>query len=139
MSIACVNLINGKKDFKVALLLPFFSSLKADEPVAEEGTITGEMPENPILVQQEIIGRSFIEFYEGFLLALDTLKSKGLVIKLYVYDTERDTLKVKKIIQQLYTVQPDLIIGPAYSDDVKLVGQFALNQGINLISPLSTR
>jgi len=135
----CVNFVNGKKDFKVALMLPFFSALKTDEPVETESTINGEIPENPVIRQQEIIGRSFIEFYEGFLLALDTLRSKGLSVKLYVYDTERDTLKVKKIIQQLYSVQPDLIIGPAYSDDVKLVGQFALNQGINLVSPLSTR
>ena len=86
-----------------------------------------------------MIGRSFFEFYEGFLLALDTLKSRGLSVKLYVYDTERDTLKVRKIIQQLYWVQPDLIIGPIFSDDVKLVSQYALNQGISLVSPLSTR
>ncbi|MBN2274121.1 MAG: LysM peptidoglycan-binding domain-containing protein [Bacteroidales bacterium] len=135
----CDTLMSGKKDFKIALLLPFFASLKTDEPIMTEGQMSGEIPENPALRQQELIGRSFIEFYEGFLLALDTLRSKGLSLKLYVWDTERDTVKISKIIQELYNVQPDLIIGPVYSKDVKMVGRFAMNQGINLVSPLSTR
>ena len=40
----CVNLVNGKKDFKVALLLPFFSSVKSDESVWEAGDMAGEIP-----------------------------------------------------------------------------------------------
>jgi ABC-type branched-subunit amino acid transport system substrate-binding protein len=98
-----------------------------------------EITEDPLKRQQDLIGKSFIEFYEGFLLALDTLREQGYSVSLHVYDTEKDTLKVKKIIQQLYQIQPDLIIGPVYSEDVKLVGEFARNQGINLVSPLSTR
>lgn len=135
----CENLIHGKKEFKVALLLPFFSSLKSEEPPLEGAAIADDIPENPVARQHEVIGRSFIEFYEGLLLALDTLKSRGVSVKLYVYDTERDTLKVKRIIQQLSGIQPDLIIGPVFSEDVKRVGQFALDQGISLVSPLSTR
>ncbi len=128
-----------KRELKIALLLPFYSDLSFEEPVELTESDNYEIPENPVKMQQLSIGRSFFEFYEGFLLALDSLKKTGSVIKLFVYDTKRDTLKTLKIISELYSIQPDLIIGPVYSDDVRLVGQFARNQGINLISPLSTR
>lgn len=135
----CANWIITKKDFKVALLLPFYSNISAPEPVENGVPLNEEITEDPLKRQQDIIGKSFIEFYEGFLLSLDTLRELGYSVSLYVFDTEKDTLKVKKIIQQLYRIQPDLIIGPVYSEDVKLVGDFARNQGIYLVSPLSTR
>jgi LysM repeat protein len=128
-----------KRELKVALLLPFFSDLSFEEPMESSESDNYEISENPVKMQQLSIGRSFFEFYEGFLLALDSLKKTGSLVKLYVYDTKRDTLKTLKIISELYSIQPDLIIGPVFSDEVKLVGQFARNQGINLISPLSTR
>jgi LysM repeat protein/ABC-type branched-subunit amino acid transport system substrate-binding protein len=135
----CGNWIVDKKNFKVALLLPFYSNISTPEPIENGAAVNQEMTEDPLKRQQDQIGKSFVEFYEGFLLSLDTLRELGYSVSLHVYDTEKDTLKVKKIIQQLYTIQPDLIIGPVYSEDVKLVGEFARNQGINLVSPLSTR
>jgi LysM repeat protein len=135
----CESWVIDKKDFTVALLLPFYSDIIVPEPQEAGTTQEDETNEDPLKWQQDQIGKSFIEFYEGFLLSLDSLRELGYSVSLYVYDTEKDTLKVKKIIQQLYMIQPDLIIGPAYSEDVKLVGEFARNQGINLVSPLSTR
>ena len=135
----CANWILDKKDFKVALLLPFHANISTPEPMENGANLNVEIPEDPLKRQQELVGKSFIEFYEGFLLSLDSLRELGYSVSLYVFDTEKDTLKVKKIIQQLYRIQPDLIIGPVYSEDVKLVGDFARNQGINLVSPLSTR
>jgi ABC-type branched-subunit amino acid transport system substrate-binding protein len=137
--IECSERFSDKRDWKVALLLPFFASLQMDE-MTELAVVNPEaLPDNTLRRQQDMTGKSFIEFYEGFLLAMDTLKSQGFNIKLFVYDTERDTIKTRKIIRELYSVQPDLVIGPVYSDDVRLAGQFARNQGINLVSPLSTR
>ncbi len=128
-----------KRELKIALLLPFFSDLSFEEPIESAESDNYEIPEKPVKMQQLSIGRSFYEFYEGFLLALDSLKKTGSLIRLFVFDTKRDTLKTLKIISELYTIQPDMIIGPVYSDDVKLVGQYARNHGIMLISPLSTR
>lgn len=128
-----------KRELKIALLLPFFSDLSFEEPIEATESDNYEIPENPVKMQQLSVGRSFYEFYEGFLLALDSLKKTGSQIRLFVFDTKRDTIKTLKIISELYSIQPDMIIGPVYSDDVKLVGQYAKNQGIKLISPLSTR
>jgi LysM repeat protein/ABC-type branched-subunit amino acid transport system substrate-binding protein len=135
----CETRWTERGEYKIALMLPFFSSVNAEEPVENAPAGNDEVPEDPVRRQQELIGRSFIEFYEGFLLSLDTLRQTGLSVKLYVYDTERDTIKIKKIIQEMYIVQPDLIIGPAYTEEVRLVSQFARIQNILMVSPLSTR
>jgi LysM repeat protein len=64
--------------YEIALMLPFFASLQPEElelPVdsmAEEGTYGSEQR------QQGLRGRYFAEFYEGFMLALDSLKKTGL-------------------------------------------------------------
>jgi ABC-type branched-subunit amino acid transport system substrate-binding protein len=60
-------------------------------------------------------------------------------LNLHVYDTERDTLKTKKIAQELSLISPDLIIGPVYTEDVKITGRLARYQEVQLVSPLSTK
>jgi LysM repeat protein/ABC-type branched-subunit amino acid transport system substrate-binding protein len=124
--------------YNIALMLPLFASYNkevaesATDTIAEEGTYVPHR-------QQGLKGRNFAEFYEGFILAVDSLKQTGLSVNLHVFDTERDTMKIKKIIRELSSIHPDLIVGPVYSDDVNITGRFAGYQGISLVSPLSTR
>jgi LysM repeat protein len=125
--------------YDVALMLPLFAEYNVEEAtlpldsIAEEGTYV------PLHKQQGLRGRNFAEFYEGFLLALDSLKKTGLLINLHVYDTEHDSMKVKKDARELSIIQPDLIIGPVYSEDVKITSRLSRYLDINLVSPLSTR
>jgi LysM repeat protein/ABC-type branched-subunit amino acid transport system substrate-binding protein len=123
----------------VVLMLPFFARYSMEElivpgdSIAEDGTeVTTQRP-------QGLRGRSFAEFYEGFLLAVDSLKSTGFNVNLHVFDTERDTSKVKRITRDLSLLQPDLIFGPVYTEDVAITGRYANYQEVNLVSPLSTR
>ncbi len=67
------------------------------------------------------------------------MKKMGFSVNLHVFDTERDTMKTKKIIRDLSLIQPDLIIGPVYSEDVRIAGRLAKYKDINLVSPLSNR
>ncbi len=125
--------------FNVALMLPFFAEFNMEEVTLPTDTMAEEGTYVPAVRQQGLRGRSFAEFYEGFLLALDSLKDAGFSVNLHVKDTERDTVKIKKIVRELSILQPDLIIGPVYSEDVNITGRFARYQEINLVSPLSTR
>ncbi|MCF6364635.1 MAG: LysM peptidoglycan-binding domain-containing protein [Bacteroidales bacterium] len=79
----------------------------------------------------------FFELYEGILLALQTLKKQGLSINLSVYDTKNDSKTVNDIMKSLNYNDVDLIIGPVYSANVKIATNYAKNNRINLISPLS--
>jgi ABC-type branched-subunit amino acid transport system substrate-binding protein len=123
----------------VALLLPFFSQMINEELGTPADTIAEEGTYVPSQRQQGIRGRSFAEFYEGFLLAVDSMKNTGFSVNLHVFDTERDTMKTKRIVRDLSLIRPDLIIGPVYSEDVRIAGRLAKYNSINLVSPLSNR
>jgi LysM repeat protein/ABC-type branched-subunit amino acid transport system substrate-binding protein len=125
--------------YNVALMLPFFAEFSMEEAALPADTLTEEGTYVPVQKQEGLRGRNFAEFYEGFMLAVDSLKSTGFSVALHVKDTERDTLKVKKIVKELSIEQPDLIIGPVYSEAVSITGRLARYQEVNLVSPLSTR
>ena len=125
--------------YDIALLLPFFAEFNMEEALLPVDTLVEEGTYVPVQRQQGLRGRYFAEFYEGFMLALDSLRKTGFSVNLHVKDTERDTLKIKKIVRELSVLQPDLIIGPVYSEDVKITGRLAQYLETNLVSPLSTR
>jgi LysM repeat protein/ABC-type branched-subunit amino acid transport system substrate-binding protein len=139
LSNTCSPITDDQASYNVALLLPFFAQYNTEETaipldtIAEEGTYVVSQR------QQGLRGKSFAEFYEGFLLAVDSLKNAGFSVKLHVYDTERDSMKTKRILKDLSLVQPDLIIGPVYAEDVRIASRLAQYKEINLVSPLSTR
>ncbi len=130
---------NGSVTYDVALMLPFFAEFSMEEAALPADTIVEEGTFVPLQKQEGIRGRYFAEFYEGFMLAVDSLKRTGFSVNLHVKDTERDTLKIRQIVKELSLLQPDLIIGPVYSEDVNITGRLARYQEINLVSPLSTR
>jgi LysM repeat protein len=113
--------------FEVALMLPLYATLTAEETDVDS------------VQRRGLRGRNFAEFYEGFLLAMDSLKKTGFSVNLHVYDTERDTMRTYKAIKEIASGEPDLIIGPVYPEDVNIAGRFASYRNIKLISPLSTR
>ncbi len=124
--------------YHVALLLPLYASFNIDDmaapdSLAEEGTVI------PMQRQMGLRGRNFAEFYEGFMLALDSLKGTGLSVNLQVFDTERDTNRIKKYMRELAPLNPDLIIGPVFSNDVNIAGRMARNKDFFVVSPLSAR
>jgi ABC-type branched-subunit amino acid transport system substrate-binding protein/LysM repeat protein len=119
-------LIGSSREFKIALLMPFLirdnENLSANRKPNERESI---LPASKIA----------LEFYEGFLLALDSLKSKGHNIKLLVYDTERDAQQLRKILQELETEKPDLLVGPFYLTGFEVAAEFARNNRIPVVSP----
>ncbi|MCM1031512.1 MAG: LysM peptidoglycan-binding domain-containing protein [Oscillibacter sp.] len=126
--------IPDNKYIKVAVLLPFYASenmrmnMQADTMDAEKG-------------RKRILPKStqFVYFYEGLLLAVDSLKKNGYKIDLHVYDTEKNTEKMYRITEQINTLSPDLIIGPVYASEYRVIAENLINKNIPLIYPLSSR
>ncbi len=81
----------------------------------------------------------FLEFYEGALLALESLVRDGLSINLRVIDTERNPQKVQDIIWQPEFRKNDLIIGPVYPENLRIVADWAQHYGVNIVSPFTPR
>lgn len=85
------------------------------------------------------VNSNFVDFYRGFLLGLQQLKSEGISADVSLYDTEQDPDVVTNIVYGMFTVQrPDIIIGPVYENTLASVVPFAEQNHIPLVSPLAS-
>ncbi len=128
-----------KETIYVAVMLPFDVEATKKANIITKIENEEELKvarEEPILSTRS---RSFVEFYEGVLLALDSIKKQGVNIELFTYDTAPDTNKVKQILAQPELKDVDFIIGPAFTSNLPLVSDFSYKHGIKLIYPLSNK
>ena len=102
---------------KIALLLPFMT----DEAILSAET------------------QRFIEYYEGLLLAVDSLKSTGCSIDLSVYDTGNGTKKLKEILKEDALKEANLIIGAVRNDQIGQVAKFAQKNNIKYVIPFTSK
>lgn len=117
---------NHKAVYKIALLLPFY----LDE--------NQEMPVNP-LEKKKIYPRSTfaVEFYQGVLVALDSISTEKVKFELLVFDTKgQDSSATDKILMKSEMKTVDLIIGPLYPSNFEKVARFALKHNIPVVSPV---
>lgn len=101
---------------KTALLLPFM----ANEPLSSNSS-------------------RFLEYYEGYLLAIDSLKNKGYSIDLHVYDTGNGTRKIKDILKKEELKDMHLIIGAVQNDQIQQVADFAKKHYIKYVIPFTSK
>jgi len=115
--------------FKVALMIPL--SLEEADSLNTENFLQSH--------QKHFIPFRFIQFYEGALLALDSLSNQGMQVKMYVYDVDKNLTKTANVLQQEELRSMDLIIGPFYNNSFNQVALFAGNFNIPIVNPLSYR
>lgn len=137
-SAGCVQ--TAQKSFRIALLLPFFlaDNFPASPPDSsmvkdEEGRYrlkNGQYWIHPRSVNG-------LEFYEGALLAIDSLKKAGIDARVHVFDTMRDSIKMAQILQSPVMKEVDLIIGPFFTELVNQVARFAQENKIFYVSPVA--
>lgn len=79
-----------------------------------------------------------LDLYQGIKLAVEELNANGMPIRLYAYDTQKSAQTTRHILSQPEILGMDLIIGPLYPGPSKLVFEFARENAINSINPLSS-
>ena len=121
---------DSKQVFKISLLLP----LLAD---AEEKDSSDVNTENAGVEKITSRQHNFLDFYQGFLLAVDSLKREGLSLNLSVYNTNKSLAESKKILNEKGLRESDLIIGPVYPELLEPFANYSRENRINIISPLS--
>jgi LysM repeat protein len=77
----------------------------------------------------------YLEFYEGFLLAVDSIRSKGVSMDIYTFDTSTESLS--SILATPAVAQVDLIVGPTDNSQIATVAQFADKHNINMVNPFT--
>ena len=80
-----------------------------------------------------------VEYYEGFLMALDSLKERGVSVDLYTYDSGNTQASVKQILNKPEMAGMDIIFGPAHTEQVKPMSDFAQKNNIRLVIPFTSK
>lgn len=78
-----------------------------------------------------------VEFYQGFLMALDSINKTKVKTKVITFDIPTDPIGLTKFLEQPQLKDLDIIIGPFHSDDVTPVANFAKKNNVVLFAPFS--
>ena len=105
------------KTIKVAVLLPFIAGTSAN-------------------MEEQI---RMVEYYEGFLMAVDSLKKEGVSVDLYTYDTKGKEATLNNILARKEMKNMDIIFGPARSQDIDALATFADKNNIRLVIPFAPK
>ncbi len=102
---------------KIALLLPFMT----EEVVQSSNTAR------------------FIEYYEGLLLAVDSLSQSGIAVELIVRDTGKGTEKLNQLFREDALKNVNLIIGAVENDQITSIAGFAQKNNIVHVIPFTSK
>ncbi len=79
-----------------------------------------------------------LHFYEGALLAIDSLKKMHFNAKVYVYDIDdSDSLNILNILKKPELATMDLMIGPLYGSSFIPFSKYAKEHQIAIVSPFT--
>lgn len=116
--------------YRVALMLPLF--------LEQVDSVLLKSPANVKLLTAKPF--SFIHFYEGFMIAVDSLvNTRNLKLELKIYDIDNNITKVDVAMQDHWLKNADLIIGPFYIKPFEMMMGFADTNGIMIVNPLTNR
>lgn len=101
------------QNIKAAVLLPFTEGKNRDEQMR------------------------MVEYYEGFLMAVDSLKRQGVSVNLYTYDTKGKSDVAQSILAKEEMKNMDIIFGPAHAANVKTLAEFAEKNQTRVVVPFS--
>jgi len=110
---------NIKKDsYNIAVMLPFLF--------------------NGLNNTSSIIRNNFInQLYFGMAMALNDLNDEGIEVNVYPFDTERSGQSTASLIETENFSSADLIVGPLYPDPFDRVTDYAVEEKVNVINPIS--
>ena len=115
-----------KETYNVSVLFPFLASTLDPSPAKKQNQV-------------------MLDLYEGMRMANDTLKKQGTRINLLAYDTEgnpNEPERGQEVLRQLLEKEElkntDLIVGPFFRNEAKIVQQFSEKNQTNMIHPVSS-
>jgi LysM repeat protein/ABC-type branched-subunit amino acid transport system substrate-binding protein len=126
-----VNLSNKilSSDTKhIAIMLPFrLNTVDFDS-----------LPDTKQSIKNDAYLSASLDFYSGVLMALDSLKTYGISLKVDVYDTKHQVSEVSKILSQNNFEDLDAVIGPLTTETFDKVASELKAYNIPVVSPIGT-
>ncbi|WP_299056576.1 LysM peptidoglycan-binding domain-containing protein [uncultured Polaribacter sp.] len=104
------DVVTADVSLKATLMLPFITeendSIKANE-----------------LFDDSRLANIVTDFYLGAMIAVDSLRKQGVTIDVNVFDTQKNSTKIKEIIRENNLEESDVIIGPLYSEEASYIAK----------------
>lgn len=122
--------------YNVALLIPLFLDDIPKQLMGGDTIMAGDTRDPAEWLTLRHRSFSFLPYYHGVLIALDSIRNQGVDIRLHVFDVCQNELKARQAVSSHGFSEMDLIIGPFFSETLRYVANFALHHQIPLVSPL---
>jgi len=127
-----VNLVNSISDFEtkhIAFMLPFRMHRVDFDSISD---VKKSLKKDPYL-------NVSLDFHSGVLMALDSLKTLGISLKVDVYDTRYEVSEVSRIIRENDFENIDAVIGPLTPASFNKVASELKKYNTPVISPIGTK
>lgn len=123
---------DSERLYKVALLMPLYLE-QVDDKFLQEEVSNKQLLAKPF---------SYLHFYEGFMIAVDSMVSKqNMKIDLKVYDIDQDTTKINNVLSDSTLLNMDMIVGPFHLKPFEKVMSFVAEKekDIMIVNPMTNR
>lgn len=104
-------------EYKIAILLPFMVEEQAEKESLGNNQVA-------------------LDFYQGALVAIDSLRKMGMNLKVLVYDTKKDPERVKTLLNSPALRDVNLFIGPMYRSVLLPVIEHAESFNSHVVCPV---
>ncbi len=110
-----------KKDINLAIVLPYQFG-----KYSESSQIDGNMDK-------------FLEFYQGALLAMDSLRKTGLSFNMNIFDSGESEADMVKLLENPDVEKLDFMMGPAYTGQIKAMSDYTKTHDVKMVIPFSSK
>lgn len=118
-----------KEEYNIAFFLPFNADIANEIDLDKLIKGDAQFPNKTSVA---------LQFYEGVLLAIDSLKKLKLNAKIFVYDLDdTDSLCIYTILKKPELAAMNLMIGPLYGSSFMAISKFAKENSIPIVSPFT--
>lgn len=130
---------NRRRTYRIAFFIPF--DFREPEPLdtllqdVKSIARRNRIIEEYMIEEKEPQAVNFLEFFQGSLLAIDSLRKTGMKLEVRYFDTRKSVDETLSILMEDDLEDYDLFFGPFYPFNLELVSVFAKKHKIPLVTP----
>jgi LysM repeat protein len=121
-----------KNTYRIGVVLPLYTERN------DSMAVQVELEEDEQIYRMSSIA---LDFLNGFKFAMDSLRKQGFNAEVFIYDSEKDTTVVKRLVYLRDAGKLDVIVGPLFTECVETLARELNSSKIEtpIISPFSTQ
>lgn len=120
---------NASKRYHVALMVPLYLNNIGSVDVSKDNA-SKTKKSRPM---------SFLQFYEGFMIAAEAMEKQGMKLDLTIIDVTDNTATAENAVAKIQNKDLDLIVGPFFGNSFDIVEEYAKANDIAVVNPMTTR